>query len=114
MHWKGVELIHLLGDVAVLVSATAASLFCLLYHLTAPWRRSPEGRHLMLFTALHALVFSWIGFRALTGTSLDLPRGQEEVRAGVYLLAAVCLVWRLSLLYRRQIGPGLRRRKDPR
>ena len=48
MPWKDVELIHLLGDVAVFVAAGAATLFCLLYHLTAPWRRSTKiGR---LFT----------------------------------------------------------------
>ncbi len=103
-------MIHLLGDVAVFVAAGAASLFCLLYHLTAPWRRSHEGWHLMTFTALHALIFGWITFRILTASAQPLPPGQEEARAGVFVLGALCLLWRLALLYRRQIGPGLRRR----
>src|SRR3954470_997383 len=112
-HWRGVNLIHLLGDVAVFVAATAATLFCLLYHVTAPWRRSQEGWHLMSFTALHALVFGWIAFRIVTASARPLPSGQEEVRTTVYVLAAMCLIWRLFLLYRRQIGPGLRRRTKP-
>lgn len=106
-------MIHLLGNVAVFVAGAAAALFCLLYQFSAPWRRSQEGWHLMCFTALHALVFGWIAFRIVAAPPRALPPGQEAIRAAIFVLCAVCLVWRLALLWRRQIGPGLRRRVPP-
>lgn len=106
-------MIHTIGSIAAGVAFAAAALFCVLYHLTAPWRRSEEGWHLMTFTALHAAVFGWIGYRIIVASARDLPPAEDAARAAIYAIAAACLVWRLLLLWSRQIGPGLRRKSKP-
>lgn len=107
-------MIHLLGDWSAFAGAATSLAFVVLYHLSAPWWRSAEGRHLMSFTASLALMLSWVSYRITVTTPGPLPLSDEIVRTVVYALIAGLLLWRLALLWRRQIGPGLRRRKEPR
>ncbi|GAA3223312.1 putative phage holin [Actinocorallia longicatena] len=104
------NLLRLIGDVAAFVSAGSGIVFCAAYAVTAPWWKSDEGRHLMTFTALLSIAFSWISYRVIVATATLSP-GEALSRAAVYSALAAGMVWRLALLWRRQIGPGLRRRR---
>jgi O-antigen ligase len=103
---------YLIGDVSVLIAAGAAWLFVVLYQLTAKWETTPEGRHLMTFTALLALIFSWLSYRVIVSDPANLSDTEEYVRAAIYTLAAGFLLWRCQLLWQRQIGPRLRNRRS--
>lgn len=102
------HVVHAVGTAALWVCALSALGFCGLYHLSAPWWRSAEGRHLMSFTGGLALIFSWLVYRSFVAPAPP-SAGDEVGRMSVYLVVAVLLLWRLELLWRRQIWPGLRR-----
>ncbi len=102
-------MIHLLGNIAAFTAAGSALLFCTLYHLSARWWKSPEGRHLMLFTGLLGLVFAFSSYRISTAAVHPLPTGDEIIRTVIFWLVALSLLWRLLLLYRAQIRPVFRR-----
>lgn len=101
-------MISLLGTALILLSAVLATVFCPLYHLTAPWRDSEAGRHIMSFTAVIALVLDLWTIGALTPA-----HGQwwQIVRIIAFALVPVVLGWRLWMLWRLQIRPELFRRK---
>lgn len=101
------SLLHLIGNVAVWTAFWASVLFCGLYAAMAPWRRSPEGWHLMTFTATIAVAFAWITFRQVISAAPPAAMSIEAPRAAILSALAACLVWRLLLLVRTQI----RRRK---
>jgi hypothetical protein len=105
------HVVHTIGTLALWTALGAALLFCLLYHLSAPWWRSAEGRHLMSFTGGLGLVFGWLAYRSVTTAPGDAHPAEETARTCVYLSLAVLLLWRLGLLWRRQIHPALRRRE---
>jgi hypothetical protein len=102
-------LIHLLGNLAAFTAAGSALLFCFLYHLSARWWTSPEGRHLMSFTALLGLVFAFSSYRIAVAQVRPLPTGDEIARTVIFWLVASSLLWRLLLLWRAQIRPAFRR-----
>jgi hypothetical protein len=106
--------IHLMGTVGLVVGAVAATGFCVLYHLSARWWRSEEGWHLMSFTGALALVFDWLAWRTLAVEPRPVPLGVGVTRAVIYWAVASLLVWRLWLLWRRQIRPGLRSKEERR
>lgn len=103
-------MIHMLGTVGLVAGAAAATVFVVLYHLSARWWRSEEGIHLMAFTGALAMVFNWLTVRTLLVDPRPVSAGVGVTRAVIYWLVAALLVWRLTLLWRRQIRPGLRRR----
>lgn len=109
-----IETLHLAGTAALIMCVLASAGFCLLYHLSAPWWRSAEGVHLMTFTAALAVIFGWLLFRNATATHGRLGVGDEITRTGVYGLVAGLLLWRVALLWRRQIQPVFRRTARPR
>lgn len=102
-------LVHLAGTAALVACVLASTGFCVLYHLSAPWWRSPEGVHLMSFTAALAVIFGWLLFRNLTASHGHLSAADEITRTGVYGAVAGLLLWRVVLLWRRQIQPAFRR-----
>lgn len=102
-------MIHLLGNLAAFTAAGSALLFCLLYHLSARWWHSAEGRHMMWFTALLGLVFTFSSYRITVAQAKPLPTGDEIARTIIFWLVALSLLWRLHLLYRAQIRPAFRR-----
>lgn len=100
--------VHLAGTLALWLGLVSAVAFCGLYHLTAPWWRSAEGRHLMSFTGGLALILSWLGYRSIFAAPPPTT-GDEVGRTIVYTVVAVLMVWRVALLWRRQIRPAIRR-----
>lgn len=105
-------MIHLVGDVSVFVAALAAGLFCVGYHVTAPWRRSMEGRFLMSFIGLHAVVFAWIAYRISVTTPRQIGVWEDLLRTVIFGGCAAFLVWAVVLLWHRQIWPGLRSKRE--
>ena len=107
-------MIHWLGNLAAFVAAASALTFCFVYALTAPWWRSPHGRHQMSFTALLGLVFLFASYRAVVAPDGTLPRHDEVARMAIFWLVALSLVWQLRLLYHAQLRPALRRNRESR
>lgn len=106
-------MIHLLGTISLAVGSGAATLFVAAYWVSARWWRSEEGWHLMSFTAALALILDWLLYRNLITTARPAAIGEEIGRAAIYCAIAGLLLWRLWLLWRRQIRPSLTR-KDSR
>ncbi|TDD97656.1 putative phage holin [Actinomadura rubrisoli] len=104
-------MIQLLGTIGLVAGAVAATAFVGLYHLSARWWRSEEGIHLMAFTGALAVVFDWQSVRALIVGMRQVSLGVEITRAAIYCTVAALLVWRLWLLYRLQIRPGMKRER---
>lgn len=103
-----ISVLHYLGDVAIWTSLVSSYAFCFTYAIIAPWRRTVEGWHLMTFTFVIGVAFSWIAYRLVViHHHVDIPLRTEAARAGIYVALAVVLVWRLVLLVCTQI---LRRR----
>lgn len=102
-------MIHLLGTIALLAGAVVATLFVVLYHLSAHWWGSEEGWHVMSFTGAIAAVLDFTSVRALTATPLHLPPGVDVARTLIFGTVAGLLAWRLWMLYRIQIRPSWRR-----
>ena len=100
---------RLAGDVGVYVGAVAATLFVAVYHLSARWWESAEGRHMMSFTAAMALILDYSGVRLLLAALPPVPPDVAVARAAVFDVVALLLVWRLELLWRLQIRDGIRR-----
>ncbi|MGI5169872.1 putative phage holin [Spirillospora sp. CA-253888] len=102
----------MIGTVGLVVGAVAATLFCALYHLSARWWRSEEGWHLMSFTGAMALVFNFVAIRTLAVPPRPVSLGLGITRAVIYCTVAALLLWRLWLLYRVQIRPGMKRERS--
>ena len=92
----GAWVTHQVGTAAALVGAIAAWTFVVTYW-NRPWRQYPEGRHLMAFTMLLAVILSYVSVRAATGTHV-LALSDEAVRLFVYGSIAAMLLWRVRLL----------------
>lgn len=105
--------VHLAGTVALWLSLGSAVTFCGLYHLTAPWWRSAEGWHLMSFTGGLGLILSWLAYRSIFAAPPPTA-GDEVGRTVVYSIVAALMVWRLGLLWRRQIRRAFRRDEERR
>jgi hypothetical protein len=100
--------IFAIGTALVVASALLAWAFCVGYHLSARWWESEAGRHLMSFTASLGVVLSLWAVGAMTPTK---GLWWEVLRLVAFTGVPVSLAWRVSLLWRRQIHPGLRRRQ---
>ena len=99
-------MIELAGSALVVVSAVEALVFCVAYHLSAPWRETTGGRHIMAFTAVLALVLTlWVARLLLP---LDWA-GWDVARLVTFAGVPVVLGHRLLLLYRLQIKPAFRK-----
>lgn len=102
-------MIQVAGMALVVVSAVLAWAVCLLYHLSAPWWRSESGRHVMTFTAVLALVLSLWAFRVLVPAE---GHWWDVVRLIAFTGVPASLGWRLWLLYRLQVQPGLKKHEE--
>jgi hypothetical protein len=100
-------LIRLLGSLLIMACAAEASTFCVMYHLSARWWTSRQGRHVMAFTAELAVLLDLWSAGILAGA--DAPWFQV-VRLIAFLGLPFVLGWQLLLLYKIQIRP--RRRRD--
>ncbi|MFI0484897.1 hypothetical protein [Actinomadura sp. 9N215] len=100
-------MIQAIGTALVVVSAVLAWAVCALYHLSARWWESEAGRHLMTFTAVLALVLTLWTVGALTAAAHG--RWWEIVRLVAFTGVPASLAWRLWMVFRLQIRPGLRR-----
>lgn len=104
-------MIFTIGTALVVASAVLAWAFCVGYHLSARWWESEAGKHLMSFTFSLAVVLSLWAVGALTPTK---GPWWDVVRLVAFTGVPASLAWRLSLLWRRQIRPGLRRKERTR
>lgn len=101
-------MIFTVGTALVVLSAVLAWAFCVGYHVSARWWESEAGRHLMSFTASLAAVLTLWAVGALTPTK---GLWWDVLRLVAFTGVPLSLAWRLSLLWRRQIWPGLRRKE---
>ena len=97
------SILHLIGNIAVLIAFASAVTFCGLYAAIAPWRASAEGWHLMTFTGVIGIAFGWITYRQVIGGTPAAALSLEIPRALILSALAALLVWRLALLLRAQI-----------
>jgi hypothetical protein len=95
-------LLHLIGNIAVLVAFASAIAFCSLYAVLARWRESAEGWHLMTFTGVIGVAFGWITYRQVISSTPPAPLSLELPRAVILSALAGLLMWRLALLLRAQ------------
>lgn len=105
------EFIRSIGDVGFAVAAVSANLFVLLYAMAAPWWKTPFGRHLFLFMAAVALVFN----SAVANIFFPDWEGRWVLRAIVYPLMGVAMLWRVIILIDVQIvTPWREKRREER
>jgi hypothetical protein len=104
-------MIFAIGTALVVVSALLAWAFCVGYHLSARWWKTEAGKHLMCFTASLAVVLSLWAVGAMTPTK---GTWWDTLRIVAFTGVPVSLAWRLSLLWREQIRPGLRSKERTR
>jgi hypothetical protein len=92
MNWAQISNITASGLVA-----TASLAFAVVYHLRAPWRSTPVGRHLMAFTAAIGLLGLYT--IAITiwpdGTPATLLRA---ARTGLLLVIAALVMQRIHMV----------------
>jgi hypothetical protein len=100
---------RLIGNVLIMLNATAAGCFAVSYGVFAPWYRSQTGRNIMAVMgvlAINASYFSWAAFRGH-----GLPASFYPVRAGMFLLLFLVLAQRFIIFVRAQL---LAKRANPR
>lgn len=102
-------MIQMLGTILVVTSAVLAWAVCALYHLSARWWESEAGRHVMTFTAVLAVVLTLWSVGALTPTK---GPWWEIARLVAFTGVPVSLGWRLWMVFRLQIRPGLTRERS--
>ncbi len=100
-------MIRLLGSVLIFTCAVMATGFCVLYHLSARWWESREGRHVMSFTAVLAILLLLWSAGILAGAD---STWFQIVRLVAFAGLPWVLGWRLWLLYKIQIRPEWRDR----
>jgi len=98
----------IVGNVLLVISALIATAFVTVYHLSALWWRSPDGRHVMAFMAALALVLDLAVLRLFVGH----PEWFETVRTFTFVVIPIVLGWRFSILLKAQFGSRTRPRKD--
>lgn len=96
------DILHFIGNAAVIVALLSAVAFCGLYAAIAPWRASAEGWHLMTFTGVVGVAFGWIAYRQVISSTPPAGLSIELPRAVILSALAALLVWRLALLLRAQ------------
>lgn len=73
-------------------------------HLRTPWRSTQTGRHLLVYSVVMAVVFSFGLWRLLADR--HLPDWAEAARAAFYLALVVAMAWRVWLQARaRKTSP---------
>lgn len=94
-------MVHVIGNVLIVISALECWAFVALYHLSAPWRHSEMGRHIMTFMIVFAVVLTMLAVRVIAGIGntcgLDSP-----FEAAVFTAVPVVLGWRVWLLLKEQ------------
>lgn len=99
-------MIQTVGTVLVVVSAVLAWAVCVLYHLSARWWESEAGQHVMTFTAVLAVVLTLWAVGALTPATKGT--WWQVLRLVAFTGVPISLGWRLWMVFRLQIRPGLR------
>ncbi|MCX4571536.1 hypothetical protein OOK48_35030 [Streptomyces viridodiastaticus] len=92
MNWA-----QIMNIIASGLVAAASAVFVVVYHLRAPWRSTPVGRHLMVFTAAIGLLGAYT--IAITiwpdGTPATLLRAS---RTGLLLVIAGLVIQRIHMV----------------
>lgn len=102
-------MIQVAGTVLVVVSALLAWAVCVVYHLSARWWEREVGRHVMTFTATLAVVLTlW----AVGAVAPARDTWWEVLRLVAFTGVPLSLGWRLWIVYRLQIRPGLKKNEE--
>jgi hypothetical protein len=96
------------GDLAFYAATAATVLFALLYLVTASWWKTLAGRNIMAVMGSMALSFAYFTWAIATG---GIPSGFHPMRALLFASVAISVGWRVWILVRIHIIPGLRDRK---
>jgi hypothetical protein len=89
---------EVIGDVLLIVSAVLATGFIGVYHWSAVWWRSSDGRHVMGFMAVLAALLDLGVVRIVIGA----PAWFLWLRLVVFVAVPVLLAQRLRILVRAQ------------
>lgn len=92
------EFLHHAGTGAAVMGAVSAWVFVVTYRGRS-WRAYEEGRHLMAFTLVLAVILTYVSVRAVAGTSIQTVI-TEAIRLAIYASLSALLVWRVRLLRR--------------
>ncbi|MEU0656133.1 putative phage holin [Streptomyces albogriseolus] len=92
MNWA-----QIMNIIASGLVAAASAVFVVVYHLRAPWRSTPVGRHLMGFTAAIGLLGAYT--IAITIWPDGLPATLlRAARTGLLLVIAALVVQRIHMV----------------
>lgn len=100
-------MIRLLGSLLIITCAVMETGFCVLYHLSARWRGSREGRYIMAFAAEIAVLLDLWSAGVLAGADATWF---QVARLVAFAGLPFVLGWQLLLLYKIQIRPKRRDR----
>lgn len=99
-------MVQLIGNGLLVLSALLATAFVIVYHFSAVWWESHDGRHVMAFMGALALVIDLAVLRLIVGR----PEWFEIVRTLTFTAIPIVLAWRLAILIKAQFGS---RRSSP-
>jgi hypothetical protein len=91
-------MVQLLGNVALAEAALAFIVFVIMYQVTALWRETRMGRHMMTFNLVVAVILSYAFVSTVFG---PLP-AREWVRLTVFAAIGAVGWWRVALLWKEQ------------
>jgi hypothetical protein len=91
---------QVIGNVLLVLSALIATAFIVVYHWSALWWRSHDGRHVMAFMASLAMVLDLAMLRLVVGR----PEWFEAVRTLTFVTIPVVLSWRFAILIKAQFS----------
>lgn len=92
MTWRDV------GSWVLCTAGTPLAWCSVLLHLRTPWRSTQTGRHLLVYSVVMAVVFSFGEWRLLADR--HLPVWAEAGRAFFYIALVVAMAWRVWLQVR--------------
>lgn len=88
----------LIGSTLVVLSATIALTFMVVYHLKAHWWRTNDGRHVFTFMGVITTVLLLTTAQILVGDAAWF----EWLRVAAFAGVPVVLTWRLGILIQAQ------------
>jgi hypothetical protein len=99
--------VHAVGNIFLVLCAFMSLAFVVIYQLTANWRATQVGRHLMAIAASETAILLSTTIRLFFGTNVYF----ELVRLLIFLSFPVVLAWRLVILWKYQVKPQMEARR---
>jgi hypothetical protein len=108
------KVVLLLGDLSLYGASFAGFVFCAFYSLTARWWSTEEGWHLFTWSAATDVVLIYTSY-AVAGARGLVPKlstdAQPIIRLAIFGSFLLLILWRFSLVARRQRQAFQRRRQ---